>query len=124
MGNDPDLPGQMSRADWPAVRQKLEDIFATKTRDEWDEIMLGTDICYAPVLDFDEACTHPHNVERATFVEAGGVRQAAPAPRFSRTEPELPGAAAVPGADTDTVLTELGMSKDEVTALRASGAVA
>ena len=121
---DPELAKQMSRGDWPKLQEKLAGVFASKTRDEWDEIMLGTDICYAPILQYEEAVAHPHNAARNTFVEQGGYTQAAPAPRFSRTEPQLPGLAVAPGQHTDEVLAEIGMSADEIGALRDGGAVA
>ena len=121
LADDDSLPKQMSREDWPGLKEKFTTVFASKTRDEWDEIMLGTDICYAPILTFEEACAHPHNAARSTFVERDGVHQAAPAPRFSRTEPELPGAAVAPGQHTDEILASIGA---DVAALRASGAVA
>jgi alpha-methylacyl-CoA racemase len=114
----------MAREQWPALKQTLAEIFRTRTRDEWDEIMLGTDICYAPVLAFHEAAQHPHNKARDTFVEVDGVVQAAPAPRFDRTPPEVPAAAAKPGEHTDDILKDAGLSAADIAALRASGAVA
>ena len=122
--DDDSLPRQMSRGDWPALKEKFTQVFATKTRDEWDDIMLGTDICYAPILTFDEACENQHNVDRQTFVESDGVRQAAPAPRFSRTIPELPASSVAPGAHTDEVLAGLGLSDAEIDALKSDGGVA
>ena len=121
---DPDLPRQMSRQDWPGLKEKLAGIMASKTRDEWDAIMLGTDICYAPILTLEEAAAHPHNKERGTLVEANGVLQAAPAPRFSRTAPQMPGPVAVPGDNSREILAGLGMSESEIDSLFASGAVA
>jgi alpha-methylacyl-CoA racemase len=118
-----DLPRQMERAEWPAVQTQLTEIFKTKTRDEWDEIMLGTDICYAPILDFNDAINHPHNLSRDTFVTVDGIHQAAPAPRFSRTPPETPASAVAPGAQTDDVLSQFGFDEGEIAALRDSGAV-
>ena len=118
-----DLPRQMERAEWPAVQSQLTEIFKTKTRDEWDEIMLGTDICYAPILDFNDAINHPHNQSRDTFVTVDGIHQAAPAPRFSRTPPETPASAVAPGAQTDDVLSQFGFDEGEIAALRDSGAV-
>jgi alpha-methylacyl-CoA racemase len=115
---------QMSRDDWPALKAALADVIRQKTRDEWDGIMLGTDVCYAPVLEFRDAANHPHNRERMTFVESAGITQAAPAPRFSKTEPELPAPAVAPGAQTDEVLESIGIAADEIARLRASGAVA
>ena len=82
LGADADLPKQMSRDDWPALQDRLTKIFKQKTRDEWDSIMLGTDICYAPVLAFEEAFDHPHNQARGTFVESAGVKQATPSAAF------------------------------------------
>ncbi len=124
LDQDGSLPKQMSRQDWPQLKEKLAAVFLSKTRDEWDGIMLGTDICYAPVLSFEEACAQPHNRERATFVEADGIKQAAPAPRFSRTAPELPAAAVAPGAHSTQILEELGLSREDISGLLETGAVA
>ena len=124
LANDADLPKQMSRLDWPILREKLELIFLEKTRNEWDAIMLGTDICYAPILTLEEAANHPHNKERGTFEQSDGVIQASPAPRFSRTSPEMPEASTAAGADTDEILSGIGASAEEIESLRASGAIA
>ncbi|MEE2663352.1 MAG: CaiB/BaiF CoA-transferase family protein [Myxococcota bacterium] len=119
-----DLPGQMERDEWPAMKQRLAAIFKTKTRDEWCEIMEGSDVCFAPVLSIREAPGHPHNLHRKSFVEIGGFVQPAPAPRFSRTAPELPGPAAHPGQHTDEALADWGFSPDELATLRAAKAIA
>jgi alpha-methylacyl-CoA racemase len=74
------------------MRQLLSDRFATRTRDEWAAHFAGTEACVTPVLSFAEAADDPHLAARATLVEADGIVQAAPAPRFSRTAPSLPGA--------------------------------
>jgi alpha-methylacyl-CoA racemase len=124
LADDPALAKQMARGDWPALKEKLAAVFESKTRDEWDAIMLGSDVCYAPILSFGEAVEHPHNQARQTFVEVDGLKQAAPAPRFSRTSPEVPPAAAAPGEHTDAVLAAAGFSAAEIAGLRASGAVA
>ncbi len=124
LSNDPDFAKQMSREDWPSLRTRLEAVFLERTRDEWDEIMLGSDVCYAPILQFEEAASNPHNQERQTFVESSGVTQAAPAPRFSRTPAELPTPAVAPGNNTDEVLSSMGLSVDEIAVLKSSGAVA
>ncbi len=80
---------QNDRSRWPEFRQRLADLFRTRTRDAWCSLLEGTDACFAPVLDWDEAPRHPHNVARRSFVEIDGVVQPAAAPRLSRT----PGAA-------------------------------
>ncbi|MFL2517313.1 MAG: CaiB/BaiF CoA transferase family protein [Candidatus Azotimanducaceae bacterium] len=124
LDQDPELAKQMSRDDWPKLREKLAAVLATKTRDEWDEIMLGTDICYAPILNFDEAVAHPHNQARNTFVASADIVQAAPAPRFSRTEPELPEPPVAPGEHSEEVLASMGLDAAAIAELKASGAVA
>jgi alpha-methylacyl-CoA racemase len=123
LDQDPDLAKQMSRDDWPKLREKLAAVLATKTRDEWDEIMLGTDICYAPILNFDEAVAHPHNQARNTFVASADIVQAAPAPRFSRTEPELPEPPVAPGEHSEEVLASIGLDAAAIAELKSSGAV-
>ena len=87
-------------------------MFATKTRDEWCALMEGTDVCFAPVLTMSEAAAHPHNVARATIVEVAGVRQPAPAPRFSRTPGEISRPPAYAGQHTREVLEDWGVPKD------------
>ena len=79
------LPAQYDRARWPELREGFRKAFKTRTRDEWCQVFEGSDACFAPVLTFSESRRHPHNAARGSFVEAGGVAQPAPAPRFSRT---------------------------------------
>jgi alpha-methylacyl-CoA racemase len=83
--SDQAFDAQMEREAWPSLRQKLTEVFKTRTRDEWCAIMEGTDVCFAPVLTLTEAPLHPHMAARKTFIERHGVTQPAPAPRFSRT---------------------------------------
>ncbi len=87
---DSSFENHMDASRWPALKVKLAEIFRTKTRDEWSQLLEGTDACAAAVLDWDEAATHPHNVARDTFIRVDGIMQPAPAPRFSRTESEEP----------------------------------
>lgn len=121
---DPDVFSfRAGRAHWPELRERLGAVFAERTRDEWIERLDGLDTCVQPVLDMEEAPTHPHLVERGTFVEHGGVIQPAPAPRFSRTETSISGQPPENGADTDSVLSDFGFSDADIAALRTSGAV-
>jgi alpha-methylacyl-CoA racemase len=117
---DPAFAAQMDRDAWPELSAKLAGVIKTKTRDEWDAIMLGSDVCYAPVLSLSEAPKHPHNVARQTFVDVGGVTQPAPAPRFSRTSPEVKPVVPV---DNMGSLASWGFSKGDIEALQAAGAV-
>jgi alpha-methylacyl-CoA racemase len=117
------LPGQHDRAGWPVLRARFAEVFATRTRDEWAAVFAGSDGCVAPVLNAAEAPAHPHNVQRGTFAEVGGVVQPAPAPRFGRSAAGTPAAPPRPGADTDAVLAEIGCAAAEIAAFRASGTV-
>lgn len=89
---------------WPQLRSRLESVFKTRSRDEWCTLMEGSDVCFAPVLDMHEAPLHPHNRARGTYIEMGGMTQPAPAPRFSRTEPEVKHPPHQPGSDRASVL--------------------
>ena len=88
--DDPLFDAQHDRAQWPAQKARLAEIFKTRTRDEWCAMMEATDVCFAPVLGFDEAVAHPHNRDRGTFIHVGGVLQPAPAPRYSATPCDPP----------------------------------
>jgi alpha-methylacyl-CoA racemase len=120
---DPAFDVQMDRARWPELKAKLATLFATRTREQWCALLEGTDACFAPVLDMDEAALHPHNLARATFVEVDGVSQPAPAPRFSRSvTPVTRGPSAV-GQDSDAVLSDWGWSAADIDGLRAQDAL-
>ncbi len=112
---------QMANEKWPELKTELAEVFKTKTRDEWCDIMEGTDVCFAPVLSIFEAADHPHNKARNTFVEVDDVLQPAPAPRFSRTSPELRNSARQPGEDTVEVLTEWGFSEADIAEFKGNG---
>jgi alpha-methylacyl-CoA racemase len=113
----------IDRSMWAELRQDLKTAFFQKTRDEWCELMEGTDVCFAPVLSLSEAPRHQHHQARNTFVEIDGVVQNAPAPRFSRSQPGTPHVAHSPGADTDAVLLDWGFSAAEVSALHSNGGI-
>lgn len=119
-----DVGPQNDRERWPEMRRIFAERFERRTRDEWAALFEGTDACVAPVLSMTEAPHHPHNAERATFVEIDGVVQPAPAPRFSATPPEIDGPPPIPGNDTDGVVAEAGFSQAQIVKLRESGAIA
>jgi alpha-methylacyl-CoA racemase len=119
-----ELPWQHERAQWPAMKERMAEVFRTKTRDEWCEIMEGSDVCFAPVLPIAEAVEHPHNVARGTFVEVAGITQPGPAPRFSRTAGEIRRPPPHAGQHTDEVLDAAGFDADRIAKLREAGAVA
>ena len=121
--DDPDFQDQMNPEKWSELKDKIAVIFRTKTRDQWCEIMEGTDACFTPVLSLDEAPKHPHNIARKTFVEVEGVLQPGPAPRFSRTSPEIQSSPPKPGEYSESVLLDWGFSEDQIEALKTAGAI-
>ena len=98
--------------------------FLEKTQAEWCELMEGTDVCFAPVLNFMEAPKHPANVARNTYIELDGMTQPAPAPRFSRTPSQVQHGGHDAGEDTDAVLSAMGFGEQELKDLRDAGAIA
>ena len=121
--SDPAFKAQMDRGAWPDLKAKLAAVIATKTRDEWSALMEATDVCFAPVLDLDEAPRHAHNVARQTFVEVAGVTQPAPAPRFSKTPGAIQGPPPAIGAHDQEALRDWGFSESDLAALKANGAI-
>ena len=109
------MPKQLDRTQWPAVKDRLTALFKTRTRDGWCGVLEGTDVCFAPVLSMDEAHLHPHNTARAAFIEVGGMRQPAPAPRFGGTKLSHPKTPAE--VDTRESLKAWGLSDTDLAAL-------
>lgn len=121
--SDESFKEQLDQASWPIKREKLKEIFKSKTRTEWCDIMEGTDVCFAPILDLKEAPDHPHNKARNTYVDFEGVTQPAPAPRFSRTPGAIQAPSALVGEHTEEVLTGWGFSEDQINELKAAEAI-
>jgi len=117
------LDAHMNPARWAELKNTLTVLFQSKTRDEWCEILEGSDACFAPVLDFTEAHKHPHNQARKTFIEVDGMQQPAPAPRFSRSECGTPSAPHKEGADSEAILSDWGFTDVAIERLRSSGAL-
>jgi alpha-methylacyl-CoA racemase len=114
---------QFDMENWPAMKEKMSEIFKRKTRDEWDEVFAGANACYAPVLAMSEVRHHPHHQARGSFIDDGEVWQPAPAPRFSRTPGEIRGCAAEIGEHSEEILRELGWSDEQIAEKVQSGAV-
>ena len=114
---------QFDMENWPAMKEKMADIIKSKTRDEWDEVFAGVDVCYAPVLSMSEVRHHPHHQARNTFIDDGEVWQPAPTPRFSRTPGTIRHCAAEIGQHTEEILREFGFSEEQIAAGLESGAI-
>ncbi len=121
--NDPAFDAQMDKGQWPDLKEKLATVMKSKTRDEWCEIMEGTDICFAPVLSIDETKDHPHNKARETVTVIDGVAQPNVAPRFFGTPSEIQGPPPQAGGDTEDVLAAFGFSAAEIEGLKAKAAI-
>ncbi len=113
LGLDPAaLPAQHDRTGWPRLREIFTQTFRSKSLAQWCESLQGTDVCFAPVLDMGEAPDHPHNLQRNAFVDIDGVRQPAPAPRFSRTPSGVRSGSPEPGHHASEVLRDWGVAGD------------
>jgi alpha-methylacyl-CoA racemase len=106
------MPGQSDRTGWARWKEVLSQRFLTRSRDDWCRLLEGSDACFAPVLSMTEAHAHPHNRARGAFIDVGGHRQPAPAPRFGTTRlatPRAPGS--VPVAEA---LAAWNLTPDEI----------
>lgn len=118
-----DFGAQNDQSQWSVMKKKLTTVIKQKTQAQWSEIMEGTDVCYAPVLNFLDAPKHPANIARNTYIEVDGVVQPAPAPRFGRTPSEVRHGGHDVGQDTDSVLAEMGFGEQELASLRSDGSI-
>lgn len=118
-----DLPSQHDRRHWPAMRERFAALFRTRTRDEWTAVFEGSDACFAPVLDLEEAGAHPVAADRGMFDTLDGVLQPKPAPRFSRTPGALNRSAPAPGDGDREALRDWGFSEPDIADLTRDGAI-
>ncbi len=121
---DPLWDRQWDQAAWPEQKRRLRDIFRTRSRAEWTELMGQLDICFAPVMNLEEVLDHPHTRERDVFLSSDGNIEPAPAPRFSRTPPAIQSPPARPGEHNDEVLSAWGFQDSEIAGLRDAGVLA
>ena len=120
--SDPQFQQQHDTTQWPELKAKLGAILKTKTRDEWDAIMAGSDACFAPVLTMVEAPQYGANEQRAVYSDVEGLTHPSPAPRFARTPSEIRHGTRALGADTVSVLQSCGMDEAAISALLDAGA--
>ncbi len=121
--DDEGFKDQRNAERWEDLTERLAAVFRAKTRDEWCGIMEGTDVCFAPILSITEVQNHPHNQARNAYQELDGFLQPAPAPRFSRTTPELTTGTPAPGQNTGVVLESLGYDSNRINDLVQAGVV-
>ena len=121
---DPQFEAQHDVAQWPDLKEKMAAVLKTKTRDEWDAVMAGSDACFAPVLTMVEAAEYAANTERSVYTSVEGMTHPSPAPRFDRTPSEIRHATRSLGADTISVLQAAGIAEADIQAMLGSGAAA
>lgn len=121
--SDQNIPPKDDQSQWESLKERVAAIFRSRTRAEWLATFHGSDACVTPVLSLGDAPTHPHNRERATFVEVGGIVEPAPAPRFSRTPSQAPEPAPVPGVHATEELLRWGLSQPEIDLLVDQGVI-
>ena len=119
----PEFQDHLNEQSWPTMREHMAKLFLSRTRDQWSELLQGTDACFAPVLDFHEAPKHAHNAARQTFVEYRGTMQPAPAPRFDRTPSIMQTYVPLVGANSAALLAQVGILQDEIAQLITTGVV-
>jgi alpha-methylacyl-CoA racemase len=108
LAGDESLPDRSDPRQWPALRERFTEVFASRSRDDWWTVFAGTDACVAPVWSLLEATRDEHNRERGVFVEVDGVVQPGVAPRFSAT-PGAVGSVPAPGQHDEESRAELGL---------------
>lgn len=120
--DNPTFANQWDKSQWPKGKEELKELFLSKTRDEWSELLEGSDVCFGPVLNFNEAAEHPHNKARNTYLDINGVLQPSPAPKFSKSETSA-GVPPAIGGNTDDILKGLGFDETKIAELKEKGAV-
>jgi len=119
---DPQFEHQHDASQWPQLKEKLAAVLKTRTRDQWDELMAGSDACFAPVLTMVEAPAYAANSERSVYAQVEGLTHPSPAPRFSKTPSTIEHGTRSLGADTLPVLRAMGMNEASIQALLDTGA--
>jgi alpha-methylacyl-CoA racemase len=117
------IPSQDDQSQWEHLTSRLAEIFRRRTREEWLDVFRDSDACVTPVLSLGDAPFHPHNRERATFVEVGDVMEPAPAPRFSRTPAPAPSPSPGAGVHATESLLRWGLTESEINVLVDDGVI-
>lgn len=108
------LPGQHQKDRWPELKSILARQFATQPRHIWLERATGLCPCLSEVLSLTEAMDDEHAIARQAFVERDGIRQPAPAPRFSRTPATVDLPPPIPGEQTCSALADWGIEQAQI----------
>lgn len=123
LADDPMFSDGYDPRRWPAQRMQFEQLFASRTREQWCALLEGSDACFAPVLAPEEAARHPHLVARNVYSDRDGMLQANPAPRFASRPTQTPGPVPRRGEHADEILRAAGLGTDEIAQLRSANVV-
>ena len=104
-----------------AAHRTVEEVFASRTRDEWEQQLAGLDVCCEPVLSLDEVASHPQVMARGLIeTHAGGVEVRPVVPLGKdyrrRNPPRL-------GEHTAEVLSEIGVDATQLETLARQGVI-
>lgn len=129
LGREDLVPYQFATgAEKERVYSQLNDIFRSKTKQEWFEIMRPQRVPISPVHDLDEVFNDPQVLHRRMVVEVehprlGKVKQVGIGLKLSETPGEIRSTAPLPGQHTEEILAELGHTKGDIDRLRKAGAI-
>jgi crotonobetainyl-CoA:carnitine CoA-transferase CaiB-like acyl-CoA transferase len=123
LGREDFIPHQYDSAKRDEIFAHLREQFASKTRDEWFEILKQTDICVAPILGLDEALANEHNLARNMVLDVEGVKQIGIGTKLSETPGSVRSTSPATGQHTNEVLASLGYDDAAIASLREKGAI-
>jgi crotonobetainyl-CoA:carnitine CoA-transferase CaiB-like acyl-CoA transferase len=129
LGREDLLAYEWDATKWDELSAEFREIFRTKTRDEWVELLRQKDVCVAPVYTVDEVFKDPQVLHRKMVVEIdhptlGTIKQVGIGIKLSDTPGSVKSTAPKPGAHSDDILLSLGYTRESIEKLRESGAVA
>ena len=125
----PDQFVRAANAGEVGVREEIESIIRTRTRDEWWDYLVKADVCVGKVYEPEEMVKDPQVQARDMVVELrhptlGTITEFGVPIKLSETPGSVRMAAPASGEHTDEVLRGLGLSAEEIRGLRASRVVA
>ena len=113
---------------WDEIRSFLRQVFLTRTRDEWFDLLIRNDVPAGKIHTPDEVFTDPQVLHRQMVIEVedpilGKVKQVGVAPKLSSTPGKVRSLSPLPGEHTNEILRELGYEWEEIQDLREEGAI-
>jgi crotonobetainyl-CoA:carnitine CoA-transferase CaiB-like acyl-CoA transferase len=112
-------PGEAQRP----VKAFFQSTFASKTLSEWCEFLADIDVCWSPVRDLNEAIRDEHLAQRDMLLtdENGNLHLGVPV-KFMEEPAQPKFTLPTFSEDTQTLLSELGYSEQEIKTMRSENA--